>query len=533
MDNEGERADDARLVVEPSGKIREADDSAERLFGRSNLIGTPLLEHLHPTDRRIVASILTTPQQHGARVVRLIDQGLGSQVAELHVSYDAWDPIKGSINVSLRGLSTFVAPSRTAYNTARLEKLFLASTDIITVLMPDGEWNASPAGTRILGHQPGYEPEGGLLSLVHPDDLERAAVALSEVAGGVRTQREAVRVRVRAADGEYMHFDCSGQDLTHDPDVGGIVIVARDVTGEQRAEDERADAEARYRATFERSPLGIAMIGLDGLVIEANDSLCRMVGRDQDALVGKTVDDIVHPSDRVPLSEHLANQQTGALMRASETIRLVHEDGHTVWALTDTSVIEHADGSPAYHVALVADITDRKRLEARLEHQAFHDSLTGLPNRARLGELLDNAWRDRSDDSHLAVLFVDLDNFKSVNDERDHDAGDELLTIVARRLRAAVRGGDGVCRYGGDEFVIVCQEVESSDVAIQLADRIRTSLSRPYLLSSGEVKIGASLGVAIASTHETPAELLRTADRAAGQAKEQGRNRVVSADKPL
>ncbi|MEI6569811.1 MAG: diguanylate cyclase [Actinomycetes bacterium] len=533
MDNEDERADDAKLVVEPSGKIREADESAERLLGRPNLLGTPLLEHLHPTDRRIVASLLTTPQQHGARVVRLIDQGLGSQVAELRVSYDAGDPIKGSIIVSLRGLSTFVAPSRTAYTSAQLEKLFLASTDIITVLMPDGDWNASPAGTRILGHQPGYEPEGGLLSLVHPDDLERAVVALSEVAGGVRSQREAVRVRVRSADGDYMHFDCSGQDLTHDPDVGGIVIVARDVTGEQRAEDERADVEARYRATFERSPLGIAMIGLDGHVIEANDALCRMVGREQDGLVGKNVDGIVHPSDRILLSEHRANQQTGALMRASETIRLVHEDGHTVWALTDTSVIEHPDGSPAYHIALVADITDRKRLEARLEHQAFHDSLTGLPNRARLGDLLDSAWRDRTEDSYLAVLFVDLDHFKAVNDERDHDAGDELLGIVARRLRAVVRGGDGVCRYGGDEFVIVCQKVDSPHIAMELADRIRSSLSRPYLLTSGEVTIGASLGVAIASSQESPAELLRSADRAAGKAKEQGRNRVVAADIPL
>jgi diguanylate cyclase (GGDEF)-like protein len=100
-------------------------------------------------------------------------------------------------------------------------------------------------------------------------------------------------------------------------------------------------------------------------------------------------------------------------------------------------------------------------------------------------------------------------------------------------LRAVVRGGDGVCRYGGDEFVVVCQKVDSPHIAMELADRIRTSLSRPYLLTSGEVTIGASLGVAIASSQESPAELLRSADRAAGQAKEQGRNRVVAADIPL
>ncbi len=529
MENEEELAGEALLVVEPSGIIRGADEASFKLLGRSDLVGTPLLGHLHPTDRRIVVSLLTTPQQHGARVVRLIETGTGSQVAELRVTKETSDSTKGEMIVSLRGLSTFVAPSRTTHSAARLEKLFLASTDIITVLMPDGDWYASPSGTRILGHQPGYEPEGGLLSLVHPEDLERAVVALSDVPGGGRSQNEAVRVRIRSADGEYMHFDCSGQDLTHDPDVGGIVIVARDVTGQQRAEDERAEAEDRYRATFEHSPLGIAMIGLDGLVIEVNNALCQMIGREQGAMIGTHFDGIVYQSDQKLIAESQALHQTGELTRVSGTIRLVHADGNAVWALTDTSVVKHPDGSPAYYVVLVADITDQKRLEVRLEHQAYHDSLTGLPNRARLGEILESAWRDRSDDSHLAVLFIDLDNFKAVNDERDHDAGDELLTIVARRLRAAIRGGDGVCRYGGDEFVVVCPDVQSAEMAMHLADRIRTSLSRPYLLTSGEVTIGASVGVAIASTQETPEELLRTADRAAGQAKGQGRGRVVAA----
>jgi diguanylate cyclase (GGDEF)-like protein/PAS domain S-box-containing protein len=524
VDDHGEALEQGVLEIAASGLIRAADPGACALLGRRDLVGSPLLEHVHPTDRRVVTAMLTTPAPGGARILRLADRGPGSQVAEVRV---VADPARGGATVSLRGLSTFVAPSRTVHTTTRLEKLFLASTDIITVLMPCGEWHASPAGTRILGHPAGYEPEGGLLSLLHPDDVEVAAMALAEVSAGTRAPQDAVRLRVRDASGAFRHFDCTASNLTDDLDVGGIVITARDVSAQQRAEDERADVEARYRATFERSPLGIAMVALDGCLLEANSTLGRLVGHEPAALVGRPIVELVHPADRELLDRLAPGDPTGDPV--SRTVRLVHADGHTVWVLADTSTIEHPDGSPAYHVALVADITDRKRLEARLEHQAFHDSLTGLPNRARLTDLLEVAWRNRSAPGHLAVLFVDLDDFKRVNDERDHDAGDELLTLVARRLRAAVRGGDGVCRYGGDEFVVVCAEVEAPEVAVGLAERIRSSIEQPFLLASGPATIGASVGVAFADAHPSPSDLLRAADRAVGRAKASGRNRVVTA----
>lgn len=524
MDQNGEALEQGVLDVAPSGLIVAADPGACALLGRRDLIGSPLLEHVHPADRRVVTTMLTTPTPGGVRILRLADRGPGSQVAEVRVIAD---PARGGASVTLRGLSTFVAPSRTVHTTTRLEKLFLASTDIITVLMPDGEWHASPAGTRILGHPAGYEPEGGLLSLLHPDDVGAAVAALAQVSAGTRGPQDAVRLRVRDASGSFRHFDCTASDLTDDLDVGGIVITARDVSAQQRAEDERADVEARYRATFERSPLGIAMVALDGCLLEANTALGAMVGHEPDALVGRPIVELVHPADR-ELLDRLAPEGTPS-EPVARTVRLVHADGHTVWVLADTSSIEHPDGSPAYHVALVADITDRKRLEARLEHQAYHDSLTGLPNRARLADLLEVAWRSRTATDHLAVLFVDLDDFKRVNDERDHDAGDELLSLVARRLRAAVRTGDGVCRYGGDEFVVVCPEVDEPGVAIGLAERIRDSIAQPFVLTSGPVTIGASVGVAFATTQSSPNELLRAADRAAGRAKSTGRNRVVTA----
>ena len=177
----------AVLRVDVSGLIETADAAAYRLFRRDDLTGTPLLEHIHPNDRRLVTRVLTGPVEHGARIVRLADRGDGSRVAELRIARSGGDGTTAVNRLELRGLSTLVAPARTVHTIARLEKLFLASTDIITVLMPDGEWHASPAGTRILGHPAGYEPEGGLLSLVHPEDLETAFEALAEVVAGTRS----------------------------------------------------------------------------------------------------------------------------------------------------------------------------------------------------------------------------------------------------------------------------------------------------------------------------------------------------------
>ena len=159
MEPQHDRTEDvlenATLRVEISGRIERADATAHHLLGHDDLAGTPFLEHIHPSDRRLVTRLLTGPVERGARVVRLADRGQGSRVAEMRVHRPSGDAAHAVARIELRGLSTFVAPPRTVHTIARLEKLFLASTDIITVLMPDGEWHASPAGTRILGHQIG------------------------------------------------------------------------------------------------------------------------------------------------------------------------------------------------------------------------------------------------------------------------------------------------------------------------------------------------------------------------------------------
>jgi diguanylate cyclase (GGDEF)-like protein len=158
---------------------------------------------------------------------------------------------------------------------------------------------------------------------------------------------------------------------------------------------------------------------------------------------------------------------------------------------------------------------------------AFHDSLTGLPNRTlvidRLTQALDRASRSQD---HIAVMFLDLDYFKSVNDELGHDAGDELLRLTAGRLNAAVRPGDTVSRLGGDEFVIICESVHDPREALRIAERVRTTMARPFTIAGRAVHSSASIGVALAKDNSiAPTELLTQADTAAYRAKERGRNR--------
>jgi diguanylate cyclase (GGDEF)-like protein len=176
---------------------------------------------------------------------------------------------------------------------------------------------------------------------------------------------------------------------------------------------------------------------------------------------------------------------------------------------------------------IARDISEMKAIEHKLSHLAFHDSLTGLPNRAlvvdRLSQALDRMTRSQD---YVGVMFLDLDYFKAVNDELQHEGGDELLRITAERLVAAVRPGDTVARLGGDEFVVLCEGVHEPREMLRIAERIRTSVARPFTIKGKSVKTSASIGVALAKDNNmTPAELMSQADTAAYRAKEKGRNR--------
>ena len=256
-----------------------------------------------------------------------------------------------------------------------------------------------------------------------------------------------------------------------------------------------------------------------------NDAFCTLVGRQAEQLLGTGWMTTVHPDDLDAVIEQAAVVLDGG--EGDAQARLVRDDG-----TVRTTVIRFSHlftpGVGAGFVGTIEDITERLAFEARLAHQANHDPLTGLPNRTLLAEYV--AERFRPGDSDLACIFLDLDNFKVVNDSLGHAAGDELLVELAARLRQTVRPGDLVARFGGDEFVVVCESVDQDD-AVALAERIGEALSRPVRLGGVEFRPAASVGVTVQTPEHTAAEeIIRDCDIAMYQAKAGGKGRITVLD---
>jgi diguanylate cyclase (GGDEF)-like protein/PAS domain S-box-containing protein len=312
------------------------------------------------------------------------------------------------------------------------------------------------------------------------------------------------------------------------PAVAGWVANIRDVTDRKEAEQERVEAEERFRQGFERSAFGLAILDLEHSCTSANTALADLLGYPVEQLLGRRPVEFMHPAET-----DAARAGAERLLRSDgpqhykREHRMVRADGSVVWVLIDMTVVRDAHEQPAYFFVQVRDIADRKRAEEALEHQALHDDLTRLPNRLLLVDRLTHslARTDRTDHS-LAVLFLDLDRFKLVNDGLGHVVGDQLLVEVAQRLQHAVRGSDTVARFGGDEFVIVREDVHDVSEAIEFAERLAAILNEPIALSGRELYATASIGIAIGGYGTSAEQLLRDADAAMYRAKDLGRARI-------
>jgi diguanylate cyclase (GGDEF)-like protein/PAS domain S-box-containing protein len=299
-----------------------------------------------------------------------------------------------------------------------------------------------------------------------------------------------------------------------------IQMELRDVTEQAAAEAEVRSSEQRFRAVFTNSPLPMALCDTEDRLVSVNAALCTMLGHTGNDLVGRTLDDLLHPDDP-PLGEDPH--------RPERCYR--HSSGRAVWGLLTRTELEFA-GERHYTLAQIENITDRKTAEALLRYQAEHDGLTGLPNRATMSSWLSGI---RAEDlSGTAVFFVDIDGFKLLNDSRGHAAGDAILVEVGRRLRGAVRPEDLVSRFGGDEFVVVCRDLPDPDMRAAVADRISAALSVPLTHAGEIVSVTASVGVAHGGSDLCePMDLLRRADAAMYSAKRLGKDRVEVYDERL
>ncbi|GAB3283498.1 putative bifunctional diguanylate cyclase/phosphodiesterase [Kineosporia babensis] len=294
-----------------------------------------------------------------------------------------------------------------------------------------------------------------------------------------------------------------------------------------------SDSEARWRRLVDQAPVGIAVGDIDGNVIEVNHALQNMFGLSVDEMRSMKIQEYIHPEDGAAVWQQYADTAQGVLEEFKAEKRFVRKDGEGIWTNLSVSLIRDPDGDPAFMVAVIEDITERYLLQERLQHEATHDPLTGLPNRVLFLQRLDRAVADPGPGDRIAVLFIDLDGFKFVNDSRGHIVGDRVLIAVAERLsEAALPSGAFVARLAGDEFVALLTGGSQDLVPMQVAEDLLAALKQPLKVTGQlPVQVGASVGVVeLAAAGSNSAEIMQAADLALHAAKEAGKGRVVEHD---
>ncbi|MFC7514632.1 EAL domain-containing protein [Herbaspirillum sp. GCM10030257] len=305
-----------------------------------------------------------------------------------------------------------------------------------------------------------------------------------------------------------------------------LVAVVRDITARIKAEAVLRDSEQRFRVAFNQAAVGLAHVSPDGRWLMVNKKLCEIVGYTQNELLGMRFQDVTHPED-VGADWALARRMiAGEIDEKSREKRYRHKNGYYIWVNLTSSMVRSDDGNPKYYSTVVEDISRRKQIEEELLHLANHDALTSLPNRSLLLDRLSQAlvFAERSEEQ-VAVMLIDLDRFKNINDSLGHDAGDKIIMEISRRLSASVRAGDTIARLGGDEFVIIRPDVVKDDAVAILAQQILEAVSRPLIVQGHEFYPTGSIGISMYPKDGSDGQtLLMNADTAMYRAKDAGRN---------
>jgi diguanylate cyclase (GGDEF)-like protein/PAS domain S-box-containing protein len=298
----------------------------------------------------------------------------------------------------------------------------------------------------------------------------------------------------------------------------------------------QVESEKRFRKAFDNAPIGMALVSLEGRWLQVNHSLCKILGFSEEELLRTDYQAVAHPDDINRFSQEILQLVSGQTPTCQIETRYLHKQGHEICVLIGISLLNEGESTQSQMIFQIQDITDRKHAEERLLYDAYHDALTGLPNRACFVEILKASLKKASQDeeSLFAILFLDLDRFKIINDSIGHICGDHLLIGIAERLKRCVRQGDHIARLGGDEFTLLIQGVKDLSEVTDIAVRIQEEISQPFKLSGYETLTTASIGIALYSPdYDQPEELLRDADTAMYEAKSLGKAQYVIFDRGM
>jgi diguanylate cyclase (GGDEF)-like protein/PAS domain S-box-containing protein len=299
----------------------------------------------------------------------------------------------------------------------------------------------------------------------------------------------------------------------------------------RQAEQALAASEAKFRAMFTDAAIGIGIGDLEGNITDANPALQQMFGYSLEEFTKLHLSAMVHPEDAASVWEIYEELIRGERDHFRLEKRYYRSDGGEIWTHVTVSLVRDESGEPAYQVAMLEDISERRSLEAKLHHQAYHDPLTALANRQMVTERLAQIFAGRAERRRVGLCFLDLDGFKVVNDSLGHHVGDELLKTVASRLTRCCGSGQLVARMGGDEFVIIIEDTAGEEDVAALADKVLAAMAAPIRVGVHELTVTTSIGVVERPVADTnPEDLLQAADITMYRAKANGKARYAMFD---
>lgn len=501
-------------------RFTEVNDTAVRHYGYSR----PEFLAMKITDLRppeSVPELLTTLQTLGGKVTGRSFVHRQKDGSDIDVEISSFEFQSGSRR-SRMVIAHDVTERHRAERSLRASEeqyreLFENANDIVYSLDLEGRVTSmNVAGQRITGYSRDELPGMNIRELVagaDHDALERALQTSSEDLA----VRPAFHLHFLARDGRRIPVEVNSRVIRRDGQPVGVQGIARDVS-------EREANEERFRLLFERNLAGVFRGTVDGRIVECNDALARMFGfESREAFM------LQPPGSRYTDPE--ARQRLIQLLELQGTVTNVElsmsrSDGTTLWVLENASLLKGQGGEPDMIEGTIIDITDRKTAHEKIEYQAYHDLLTDLPNRLLFRDRITMALaRARRARRGAAVMFLDLDQFKLVNDTLGHTIGDGLLQSVAWRLVDCVRAEDTVARMGGDEFTILLPEITDRGAASTVAQKVIETVNEAVTVDGHELFVTTSIGIAIFPEDGTDAEtLLKNADRAMYRAKDLGRN---------
>jgi diguanylate cyclase (GGDEF)-like protein/PAS domain S-box-containing protein len=456
---------------------------------------------------------------------------------------------------ALRDNDAAIAEAR--MNNRRFEAIARVTRHVFLITDADFRLKyANPALQDVIGFAPEELESGPLDPVVHPDDVTRHRRKMAVLQATPKSEMFS-RHRTRHRDGHWVWLETRGFNLLHDSAINGLVFSIEDVSARRDAETKLQEEHALLRAVLDLNPAIIYAKDNEGRFTISNRSFQHRFGyKSEEEIRGKSSYEVFsslavtgRQRDAFHMAEHLHQQDLAVL---ASGIAMEDEELHGLWGSdpgnwfsSNKYPLRNDAGAPIGVLGIARDITERKEYEIRLEHQALHDALTGLPNRRFLSQTLAAAIADfaplpntrgtsydGSDPSRQVLLFCDLDFFKSINDTHGHDFGDKCLLELTRRVVAVLPPSDFIARFGGDEFVILAQATLIE--AIAKANLLLQTMSQPVVIDAVGVKIPVSIGIALLHRdHKTPSDVIRDADAAMYQAKERGRNRIEIYDATL